>query len=140
MLKGFQNEVKMDAEINGYRKERSNNMPKSPKYHQNGDQNPPTLGSGVLDLLKLSSPLPPSALGPSPPDVGPNSSIFTLYVYWGQILVDMDQILPRGGIGPLSHQFEFKRIGTILGPFQGKRRASCTVWPLPQTCRGLSAR
>ena len=39
MLKGFQNEVKMDAEINGYRKERSNNMPKSPKYHQNGDQN-----------------------------------------------------------------------------------------------------
>jgi len=39
MLKGFQHEVKMDAEINGYRKERSKNIPKSPKYHQNGGQN-----------------------------------------------------------------------------------------------------
>ena len=59
-------------------------------------QNPPTLGLGVLDHQKLSSPLPPSALGPSPPAVGPNSSIRTLYVYWGQILVNMDQILPWG--------------------------------------------
>ena len=62
----------------------------------NFSYNPPTLGSGVLDLPKLSSPLPPSALGPSPPDVGPNSSIRTLYVYWGQNLVDVDQILRRG--------------------------------------------
>ena len=39
MLKGFQNEAKMDAEINGCRKKRPQNMPKSLKYHQNGDQN-----------------------------------------------------------------------------------------------------
>ena len=69
----------------------------TPHHHA---YNPPTLGSGVLDLPKLSSPLPPSALGPSPPDVGPNSSIFTLYVYWGQNLVDVDQILRRGGYRP----------------------------------------
>ena len=58
--------------------------------------NPPTLGSGVLDLLKLSSPLPPSALGPLAATPRPNSSIRTVYVYWVHILVGMDEIPARG--------------------------------------------
>ena len=35
-------------------------------------------------------------LGPLAATVGPNSSIRTLYVYWGLTLVRMDQILRRG--------------------------------------------
>ena len=80
-------------------------------------QNPPTLVSGVLDLPKLSSPLPPSALGPSPPDVGPNSSIRTLYVYWGQILVDVDQILRRGVPRPTLYVFSSLFDLSELGPY-----------------------
>ena len=38
MLKGFQNEAKMDAEINGYWKKRPQNMPKSSKYQPNVSQ------------------------------------------------------------------------------------------------------
>ena len=83
----------------------------------NFSYNPPTLGSGVLDLPKLSSPLPPSALGPSPPDVGPNSSIRTLYVYWGQNFVRMDQI--PGGFGPLWDTFSLFLNLSELGPYFG---------------------
>ena len=35
-------------------------------------------------------------LRPLAAKVGPESSIRTLYVYWGLTLVRMDQILPRG--------------------------------------------
>jgi len=42
MLKGIQNEAKIDAEINGCRKKKSKNMPKSLKYQQNGNQWRPT--------------------------------------------------------------------------------------------------
>ena len=69
MLKGFQNEVKMDAEINGYRKERSNNMPKSPKYHQNGDQNRRKVEVAFLKRFWNG----PWAVSGSPP---PQASIF----------------------------------------------------------------
>jgi len=33
--------------------------------------------------------------------VGPESSIRTLFAYWGLTLVRMDQILPRGDSSPL---------------------------------------
>ena len=64
--------------------------------------NPPTLVVCVLELVgirgEFTSPLPPSALGPSPPDLGPNSSIRKLYVNWGLALASMNEILRRGGL------------------------------------------
>ena len=51
--------------------------------------------------------LPPTPLrlGPLAAKVGPESSTRTLYVYWGLTLVRMDQILPRGALGPLCDTF-----------------------------------
>ena len=45
---------------------------------------------------RFTFPLPPSALGPSPPNLGPNSSIRKLYVYWDHTLAQLSQILRRG--------------------------------------------
>ena len=49
---------------------------------------------------RFTFPLPPSALGPSPPNLGPNIFIRKLYVYWDHILTHGDQILQRGVLRP----------------------------------------
>ena len=46
-------------------------------------------------------------LGPRAAKVRPESSIRTLYVYWGPTLVRMDQILPRGVLSPWAGFFIF---------------------------------
>ena len=55
-------------------------------------------------------------LGPLAAKVGPESSIRTLYVYWGLTLVRMDQILRRGAFSelwaPCVAHLRFKRIGS----------------------------
>ena len=96
--------------------------------------------------------LPPTPLhlGPLAAKVGPESSIRTLYVYWGLTLVRMDQILTRGAIvnfGPLVAPVRFKRIGTKVWAFLRDRglpsnvqRALCTVKAVSKTYRLPSAR
>ena len=103
--------------------------------------------------------LPPTPLhlGPLAAKVGPESSIRTLYVYWGLTLVRMDQILRRGAsvnFGPLVAPVRFKRIGSQFWGGQGKGGAFCTVSPfttyvqrtlctvkaVSKTCRQPSAR
>ena len=82
----------------------------------------------------------PSALGSLAAKVGPESSIRTLYVYWGLTLVRMDQILRRGAsvnFGPLVAHLRFKRIGSILWPRLG---LSARGGFFPHTCKGFVAR
>ena len=60
-------------------------------------------------------PLKGGTSAPLAAKVGPESSIRTLYVYWGLTLVRMDQILQRGAsvnFGPLVAPVRFKRIGS----------------------------
>ena len=59
--------------------------------------NPPTLGVSKPLWGEVYLPPTPLHLGPLAAKVGPESSIRTLYVYWGLTLVRMDQILRRGG-------------------------------------------
>ena len=59
-------------------------------------KNPPTLGLSKPLLGEVYLPPTPLHLGPLAAKVGPESSIRTLYVYWGLTLVRMDQILRRG--------------------------------------------
>ena len=74
--------------------------------------------------------LPSSYPDPLAAKVGPESSIRTLYVYWGLTLVRMDQILRRRAsvnFGPLVAPVRFKRIGAyfwsawVTGAFTRKR-------------------
>ena len=60
------------------------------------EPNPPTLGVSKHPLGEVYLPPTPLHLGPLAAKVGPESSIRTLYVYWGLTLVRMDQILRRG--------------------------------------------
>ena len=57
-------------------------------------------------------------LGPLAAKVGPESSIRTLYVYWGLTLVRMDQILPRGALvtlGGFLHILNLSQLGPRFG-------------------------
>ena len=96
--------------------------------------------------------LPPTPLhlGPLAAKVGPESSIRTVFVYWGLTLVRMDQILPRGvkvHFGRVFTHFEFKPIGTKVWAFLRDRglpsnvqKALCTVKAVSKTYRLPSAR
>ena len=65
--------------------------------------------------------LPPPTRPPPGPlvaKVSPNSSIRTLYVYWGQNLVDVDQILRRGAPRPtLGHISLFLNLSELVPNF-----------------------
>ena len=65
--------------------------------------------------------LPPTPLhlGPLAAKVGPESSIRTLYVYWGLPLMRMDQILQRGAKVPLGGFFHILNLSQ-LGPSFGR--------------------
>ena len=103
-------------------------------------------GVGGLPALKVGD----HHLAPLAAKEGPESSIRTLYVYWGLTLVRMDQILPRGtsvNFGPPLAALKFKRIGTKVWAFLRDRglhsnvqRALCTVEALSKTYRLSSAR
>ena len=71
---------------------------------------------GGLPALKGGDPPPAFILAAK---VGPESSIRTLYVYWGLTLVHMDQILPRGVQGPLCVFFSSLFDLSELGPYFG---------------------
>ena len=69
------------------------------KWSRNGIQNHEKSADPRRVKALIGGGLPPPYplhLGPLAAKVGPESSIRTLYVYWGLTLVRMDQILRRG--------------------------------------------
>ena len=102
--------------------------------------NPPTLVSGVLDLPKLSSPLPPSALGPLA--ANPSSQ----FVYSHSIRI-LGPNFGQHGPNPATRALlvlwapfrSIERFGTHFKPFPTYvQRALCTVTvTLPGVQRAL---